>query len=114
MGCVKYALELTKSAKPLFQSVCELHGSEEVVLAVNSGEVVTGLTLGWRSHGLEASERLRVMHTLLEKVELGFTDAHLSVHLEETFTSIVEWVIADRLELQILCMAPEQIESLSF
>ena len=86
--------------------------SKEVVLAMNSGEVILGLTLHGRSQSLEASKSLWVVHTLFKQVELGLANTHLSVHLEHALTSIIEWVVANRFKLQVLRMASQHIERL--
>mgnify|MGYP006118573669 CR=1 FL=1 len=64
------------------------------------------------SKGLELGITLRVMNALLEVVELRLAHAHLSVHLKQAFSSFVEWLEADRLELKVLRVASENIKSL--
>ena len=85
--------------------------SEEVVFALDCRKVVFCFTLGWRCECLEASKSFWVMDALLEKVELRLTDTHLSVHLEEALSCIIERIIADWLELQVLWVASEHIKS---
>ena len=87
--------------------------SEEVVFALDCRKVIFCFTLGWRCECLETSKSFWVMDALLEKVELRLTDTHLSVHLKEALSCIIERIIADWLELQVLWVASQHIKSFS-
>ena len=66
---------------------------------MNSGEVILGLALDWSCHGLEATKCFWIMYTLLEEIELRLADAHLTIHLEEALTSLIERIVADWFKL---------------
>lgn len=74
----------------------------EVVLAENSREVVLRLSLNWSSKCLESCEGLWIMDALFKEIEFRLAHSHLPIHLEHALTSIIKWIEADWLELQIL------------
>ena len=50
------------------------------------------------------------MDALLKQVELWLTNAHLSIHLEEALTSIIEWVVANGFKFQVSSMATQNVQ----
>ena len=76
--------------------------SNEIVLSDNSREVVLRLFLDGGGESLELVESHWVMNAFFEQVEFWLTDTEETVHLEETFSRIIERVEADWFEGQTI------------
>ena len=86
----------------------------EVVLLENSGEVVFRFALLGRGHRLELRKSQRVVHALLEHVELGLAHTHLTIHLEHALSGVIERIKAYRFKLEVLRVAAKQVQSFGF
>ena len=84
--------------------------SVEIVSSYHGREEILRHLLAGRRHLLELGEADGIMHTLLEQLHLGLADSHLTVHLEEALSRVIESLEAHGLEGQILRVAAQDIE----
>lgn len=66
--------------------------SDEVVLPDDSREIVSGFSLHRCGHSLELFESHWIMNAFFEQVKFWLANSHKSVHFEQAFSGIVEWL----------------------
>ena len=86
--------------------------SVEIVSSYDGREVVLRHVLAGRGHVSELGEAHRIVHALLEQLHLGLAHSHLTVHLEEALSAVIESLEADWLEREVLSVATQHVERL--
>ena len=85
--------------------------SVEIVSSYDGREEILRHILARRCHVPELGEAHRIVHALFEQLHLGLAHSHLTVHLEEALSAVIESLEADGLKGQVLRVATQHVKS---